>query len=135
MIIIIRVDKKMVSKKASSLKIMIGGDFNKEMDDLINGKINLNTHPTNIIYLDSFAQLDKLLSPARLDLFKYLLKTQNTKNPESLTQIAKELQRKKESISRDIKQLNNTGLISLKKVKQTVYAMPNFKSIEIKTTI
>ena len=45
MIIIIRVDKKMVSKKASSLKIMIGGDFNKEMDDLINGKINLNTHP------------------------------------------------------------------------------------------
>ena len=125
----------MVSKKASSLKIMIGGDFNKEMDDLINGKINLNTHPTNIIYLDSFAQLDKLLSPARLDLFKYLLKTQNTKNPESLTQIAKELQRKKESISRDIKQLNNTGLISLKKVKQTVYAMPNFNSIEIKTTI
>ena len=125
----------MVSKKESSLKIIIGGDFNKEMDNLINGKIDLNTHPKNVIYLDSFAQLNKLLSPARLDLFKYLIKVQSPTNLEPLSQIAKELQRKKESISRDIKQLNNTGLIKLKKVKQTVYAIPKYKSVEIKTVI
>jgi predicted transcriptional regulator len=124
----------MVSKK-QSLKIIIGGNFDNDINDLINGKIDLEKHPTNIIYLNSFTQLNKLLSPARLDLFKYLIKVQNIKNPESLTQIAKELQRKKESISRDIKQLNNTGLINLKKVKQTIYAIPNFGSIEIKTAI
>ena len=124
-----------MTKKDSTLKIIIGGNFDKDLDNLLNGKIDLEKHPTNTIYLDSFAQLDKLLSPARLDLFKHLLKVQRTKNPDSLTQIARELRRKKESISRDIKQLNNTGLISLTKIKQTVYAIPKYKAIEIKTQI
>jgi predicted transcriptional regulator len=126
--------RRVMMKRDLTLKIIIGGNFDKDLDNLLNWKIDLGKHSTNIIYLDSFAQLDKLLSPARLDLFKYLLKVQKTKNPESLTQIAKELQRKKESISRDIKQLDNTGLISLTKVKQTVYAIPKYKAIEIKTS-
>ncbi len=120
-------------EKNSTLHIIVGGNFDKDFENLLRGKTDLNKHPTNAIYLDTFAQLNKLLSPAKLDLFNYLLEVQNLDNPESLTKIAHELKRKQEAISRDIKQLSNIGLVVLKKVKQTVYAIPNYSSIEIKT--
>jgi predicted transcriptional regulator len=129
-------DNKMVTKKTktdSILHIIIGGNFSKDFDDLLNGKIDLKTSPKNAIYLDNFAQLNKLLSPSKLDLLKYLVEVQNLNDPKSLSVIAYNLKRKKEAISRDIKQLNNLGLIVLKKVKQTIYAIPKYNSIEIKT--
>ena len=52
----------------------------------------------------------------------------------SVTQIAKSLNRKQEAISRDIKQLSNLGVIIIKKIKQTVYAIPKYHSIQIITT-
>jgi predicted transcriptional regulator len=129
-------DNKMVTKKIktdSILHIIIGGNFSKDFDDLLNKKIDLTNSPKNAIYLDNFAQLNKLLSPSKLDLFKYLVEVQNLNDPKSLSVIAYNLKRKKEAISRDIKQLNNLGLIMLKKVKQTIYAIPKYNSIEIKT--
>ncbi len=126
-------EKNKTNKKI--LCIMVGGDYDKDFDDLLNGRIDLKQHPKNMIYLDTFAQLNKLLSPSRLDLLNYLIEVQNTENPESLSKIAHELKRKQEAISRDIKQLHNLGLIVLKKVKQTVYAIPNYQSIEIKTVL
>ncbi len=126
----------MVAKKEktdSTLHIIIGGNFSKDFDDLLNKKIDLTNSPKNAIYLDNFAQLNKLLSPSKLDLLNYLVEVQNLNDPKSLSVIAYNLKRKKEAISRDIKQLNNLGLIVLKKVKQTIYAIPKYNSIEIKT--
>jgi predicted transcriptional regulator len=120
--------------KTNKINIIIGGNFEKDFDDLLDGKINAKKHPKNIIYLDSFKQLNELLSPSKLDLFNYLIDFQNQKNPKTLSTISLELKRKKEAISRDIKQLNNLELITLKKVKQTVYAIPKYKAIEIKTS-
>jgi predicted transcriptional regulator len=124
-----------MTKKDKTLQIIIGGDYDKDFENLLNGEVNIKEHPKNVIYLDSFAQLNKLLSPAKLDLFNYLVEFQDEKNPESLSKIAKDLKRKQEAISRDMKQLNNLGLVMLKKVKQTIYAMPNYNSIEITTAI
>lgn len=122
----------MSKKKSQVLQIIIGGNYDKDFKNLLTGKVDLKKHSKNIIYLNSFEQLNKLLSPAKLDLLKYLIDFQDEKKPESLSKISKELKRKQEAISRDIKQLNNLGLIVLKKVKQSVYALPNYKSIEIK---
>ncbi|MDD4251155.1 MAG: hypothetical protein PHX27_03120 [Candidatus ainarchaeum sp.] len=118
----------------NKLYIIIGGDFDKDFNDLLNGKINPKKHSQNIIYLDSFKQLNELLSPSKLDLFNYLIDFQDKTNPKPLSKIALELKRKKEAISRDIKQLNNLELITLKKIKQTIYALPKYNSIEIKTS-
>ncbi len=120
--------------KSDKLYIIVGGNFEKDFDDLLNGKINPKKHPQNIIYLDSFKQLNELLSPSKLDLFNYLIEFQDKKNPKPLSKISLELKRKKEAISRDVKQLNNLELITLKKIKQTIYAMPKYKAIEIKTS-
>ncbi len=130
------VNNKVVFMKKNdkeTLEIVIGGNFDKDFDNLIKGKLNLSKHPKNVIYLDSFEQLNKILSPKKLDLFNYLTETQDEKNTESLTKISQKLQRKQEAISRDIKQLNMLGLIVLKKVKQTIYAIPKYKRIKIIT--
>jgi predicted transcriptional regulator len=119
--------------KENKLCIIIGGDFEKDFDTLLNGKIDFKKHPKNVIYLDSFKQLNELLSPSKLDLFNYLIDYQDQEKPMPLTKISIELKRKKEAISRDVKQLNNLELISLKKIKQSVYAFPKYKAIEIKT--
>lgn len=118
-------------KKENILHIIINGNYDKDLENLLKGKINKKTSK-NTIYVDSFTQLNSLLSPSKLDLFNYLTESQNTK-PKSLTEISNKLKRKKEAISRDIKQLSNLELIKLKKEKQTIYALPKYKKIEIKT--
>ncbi|MEK6959009.1 MAG: hypothetical protein AABW59_03125 [archaeon] len=115
------------------LRIVVGGDFDKDFSDILSGKASMGDYVENEIYLDSFAHLDKLLSPKKLDLLKFLSESQLKGNPKSVTMLAKSLNRKQEAISRDIKQLDGLGLVSLKKSKQTVYAIPKYCSIEIRT--
>ncbi len=123
-----------MKQKETILNIIIGGDFNKDFEDLLQGKKIALSQTKNAIYLNSFEQLNKLLSPKKLDLLNYLIETKVEKNPKSITTIAKELNRKQEAISRDIKQLSNLGVIIIKKIKQTVYAIPKYHSIQIITT-
>jgi predicted transcriptional regulator len=119
--------------KESVLHIIVGGDFDKDFEDLVKGRTKIGNQPENAIYLDSFEQLNKLLSPKKLDLLTYLAESQLGNTPESITAIAKGLARKQEAISRDVKQLSNLGLVLTKKAKQTVYAIPKYRAIEIKT--
>lgn len=119
--------------KSQALTIIIGGNFDNDFKNLLEGKKEALNSSKNSIYLESFEQLNKILSPKKLDLLNYLIETKVEKTPKSVTLVAKELNRKQEAISRDMKQLSNLGVIVLKKIKQTVYAIPKYNSIQIIT--
>jgi len=117
--------------KKKALTIIIGGDMEKDWDNLLSNK--QTKQPASVLYVESFEQLNKLLSPMRLDLFNYLISAQGELKPKSVSQIAEMLNRHQEAISRDIGQLAALKLVILKKIKQAVYAYPNYDSINIRT--
>lgn len=116
-----------------SLSIIIGGDMDSDFEELFSGgSLKEIKQPLNALYLDSFDQLYRLLSPKRIDLLHYLIWVQSRKKPKSVSEIANELDRHQEAISRDLNALKRLGLVSLKKTKQTVFVSPNFSGIDIK---
>lgn len=119
-------------KKQNTLTIIIGGDVDKDYEELLSAKsLKEIKQPKNILYLESYEQLDRLLSPKKIDLLLYLIKTQNSDNPESISGIAKKLNRHQEAISRDVRYLHKLGLVSLTQMKQTVYAFSKYSKISI----
>ena len=122
-----RMDKK------NTLTILIGGDIESDYKELFSKKpLKEITQPKNMLYLDTYEQLDKLLSPKKMDLLRYLIESQETDNPKSISEIAKDLNRHQEAISRDINQLKKLGFVMLKRFKQTIYAFPQYSCIDIK---
>lgn len=113
------------------LTIIIGGDMNSDHHKLFSGKTT--GIPKNSLYLDSFEELNELLSPAKMNLLHYLMKYQNDFSPKSISVIAKDTKRFQEAISKDLKHLVSLGLVKVKKEKQTVYPYPKYKEIIIKT--
>ena len=119
--------------KKNSLTILIGGDIESDYNELFSKKqLKEITQPRNTLYLDTYEQLDKLLSPKRIDLLRYLIKTQEVDKPKSISEIAVALNRHQEAISRDVNQLKKLGLVMLKRFKQTVYAFSLYNCIDIK---
>jgi predicted transcriptional regulator len=122
-----------MAKKKDSLTILIGANEEADIKELFSGKpINEIIQPKNILYLDSFEQLYKLLSPAKLDLLRFLIEYSPNKKPKTVSEIANGLNRHQEAISRDLGQLKQLGLIERKQIKQTVFAQAKIKSINIK---
>ncbi len=118
--------------KKQLLTIIIGGDADKDEQALWdNPKKASMEQPQNALYLDSYEQLNKVLSPARLDLLRYLIKNKHSKQQKPVGIIAKELNRKQEAISRDLHYLHGLKYIDLRKEKQTVYASTQFEDIDI----
>lgn len=122
-----------MANRKRTLAIIVGGDIDSDYDELFSGKpLNEIAQPRNALYLDSFEQLHKLLSPKRLDLLRHIMETQSGVKPKSVSEIATELGRHQEAISRDITSLKNLGLIAIKRFRQTAYALPEYSRIEIK---
>ncbi|MCX6800626.1 MAG: HTH domain-containing protein [Candidatus Diapherotrites archaeon] len=122
----------MVSKN-KILHIKIGGDIEADYKELFSKKpLSRIKQSENMLYLKSYAQLDKLLSPSKMDLLLYLMETQTGEHPLSISDLAKKLDRHQEAISRDITYLKNLGLVTLKQFKQIVYAFPLYTGIDIK---
>lgn len=119
--------------KKNTLTILIGGDMESDYKELFSKKpLKDITQPKNMLYLDSYEQLDKLLSPKKIDLLRYLIEAQEADKPKSISDIAKALNRHQEAISRDINQLKNLGFVTLKRFKQTAYAFSLYSCIDIK---
>jgi predicted transcriptional regulator len=114
------------------MTFIVGGDMDKDLDDILAGKAEAFNQPRNIFYFESFERINKMLPPAKLDLLRFLMKEQSEKKPVSVSETAKRLDRHQEAISRDINHLKNLGFIKTKKVKQAVYAFPVYSAIEIK---
>ena len=123
----------MADEKGSILTIIVGGDAEADYNELFSKKpLARINQPRNSLYLETYSQLDRLLSPAKMDLLRYLMETQSAEKPKSISEIARDLKRHQEAISRDVNYLKNLGLVVLKRFKQTVYALPLYTGIDIR---
>lgn len=120
-------------KKENILTIIIGGDEDADWKELFSGKpFNKIKQPKNALYLDTYEQLSELLSPARIDVLRFLMSDYKCECEHSVSQTAKGLGRHQEAVSRDIAHLKKLGLVETKKSKQSTIALPKYAEIRIK---
>ena len=110
------------------LIINIGGDMLKEVKEVFEdpSKGKPNTHT---IYLKTSQDLYEMLSPKRLELLRYIIEHQNEKK--SISELASELKRKQEAVSRDSNVLMKYNLIQKVREKRTVYLKALYGSLVI----
>ncbi|PIN85789.1 MAG: hypothetical protein COV47_00145 [Candidatus Diapherotrites archaeon CG11_big_fil_rev_8_21_14_0_20_37_9] len=111
------------------LTIVIGGNM-EEDEKQLREDTDAN-QPQNILYLESYEQLNKLLSPAKLDLLRFIIQLSNDGLDKSVSQIAKELNRKQEAISRDLQQLKGLKLVDMRRINRIVIPSTEYDSINI----
>ncbi|MBI4043712.1 MAG: hypothetical protein HY393_02820 [Candidatus Diapherotrites archaeon] len=117
--------------KKKLLTIVIGGDMEKDEREFFENPQKAVNQPQNTLYLDSYEQLHEILSPAKLDLLRYLIQTKRQKQCKGVGMVAKDLKRKQEAISRDLHHLQKLKLVELKKEKQRVLAQTKLEAIQI----
>lgn len=103
--------------------------MSKDLKDVYRNpsKANPNTHT---LHLKTTGELHELLAPKRLELLMHIIKHQSKKK--TISELAKELERKQEAISRDANLLAKYSLIKKAKEKQMVYLKALYNSLEIK---
>lgn len=116
--------EKMKSKK---IIIKIGETMAEDLRNLAKRPPELRGATT--IYLNTWDDLQELLSTKRLELLMKLLENDGKKI--SVSKLAKELKRKQAAISRDLTILQFHQLISKTKDKQTTYPKIEFEQIVI----
>jgi predicted transcriptional regulator len=111
-----------------NLIIKIGADKRKELKEVFEHpeRAKKNTHT---LFLDNSEDLYEILSPKRLELLRYIIKHQTEKK--TISELADELKRKQEAISRDANLLTKYSLIEKIKEKQMVYLKALYKSLNI----
>jgi len=116
----------------NALVVTIGGDMEKDERELLeNPEKAILRQPHNALYLDSYDQLYRMLSPKKLDLLRYLIEKRKAITQKTVGQIAQDLHRKQEAVSRDLHYLQHLKLVGLRKEKQTVFASTDLESIQI----
>lgn len=115
----------MKNKKEKILVIKIGDEL-EDLERLKNPK-NVDEFPDNIVYFKSFRQLASFLSDKKLELLQHLSQITG----QTVTNIAIDLGRKKEAISRDLHELDNLGIIELQRKGQKVYPKSGYQTIQI----
>jgi predicted transcriptional regulator len=81
------------------------------------------------LYLKNCGELYEILSPKRLELLKHIISHQAEKK--TIGELAAELKRKQEAVSRDVALLAKYSLIKKSKEKQMVYLQALYKSLDI----
>jgi len=81
------------------------------------------------LYLRDGAELNEILSPKRIELIKYLIEHSSEKK--SISELAKELRRKQEAVSRDASILEKYSLVSKKKERRAVHLKALYGSLKI----
>ncbi|MFA4907525.1 MAG: hypothetical protein WC602_04610 [archaeon] len=112
----------------AQLTIKIGGKLEKDLKKVFynpkKGKPGSHT-----IHLKNPAELSEMLSPKRLALLRYIIRHQAEKK--TIGELANELKRKQEAISRDANLLAKYSLVRKVKDRQTVYLKPLYRSLNI----
>ena len=111
-----------------NLIIKIGADKKKELREVFEHpeRSKKNTHT---LFLDTSEDLYEILSPRRLELLRYVIKHQTERR--TISEIADELKRKQEAVSRDATLLTKYNLIQKIKDNQRVYLEALYKSLNI----
>ena len=113
-----------------NLVVKIGGDMKKDLEMVFENPKKYGVPNTHVLYLKDCEGLYRLLSPQRLELLRRLIKYQSEKK--TVGELARELGRKQEAISRDASFLAMHQMIKKIKKKREVYLKPMFKSLEIR---
>ena len=111
------------------LIIKIGGNAKRDIRAVFNNPKQNALVGTNTLYLNNTTELYEMLSPQRMELLLYLTNHKTEKN--TITQLAKKLQRRQEAISRDAILLGKYGLIKKSKQKQKVIITPKYDSLNL----
>jgi len=84
---------------------------------------------THTLYLKNSKDFYEILSPQRLDLLRYI--TGNPLEKNTISQLAKKLNRRQEAISRDTILLSKYKIIQKSKEKQKVYVKALYTSFDL----
>lgn len=117
-------------KKKRLVEIRIGREFAKDMAEFVNHPEKLDKEPDNIIYIESLEILSQILSPKRMQILQLLSKKSNL----TITTLAKELNRRREAVSRDIHILEFHSLIELDKRGKTIVPKTDIHALLIPIT-
>lgn len=111
------------------LTIKIGREMKEDLKEVFRNpsKASPNTHT---LYLKNTKELNELLSPKRLELLIHIIKHQHKRK--TISELARELERKQEAISRDANLLAKYSLIKKARERQMVYLKALYNSLEIK---
>ena len=112
------------------LIIKIGSDPIEDMRKVFENPKKYGKPNTHTMYLRDCNALYRFLAPQRLELLRRLIKHQSEKK--TVGELARELGRKQEAISRDASFLAMHKMIKKIKKKREVYLKPMFKSLEIR---
>jgi predicted transcriptional regulator len=113
------------------LTVIVGGDMDADERELLENPEKGMKQPRNVLYVNSFEQMERILSTKKLDLLRYLIRIGQTKKKKSVSTIAEELNRKQEAISRDLHFLHGLQMVSLTREGQSVYASTRFSGIVV----
>ncbi|HIH09054.1 MAG TPA: hypothetical protein HA254_00115 [Candidatus Diapherotrites archaeon] len=117
---------RMKKNKGRMVAIKIGTDMDKDLDKLSKPE-NVDSFPDNVVYFDDFEQLYSVLFAKKLELLKYIPEVTG----KTVTEIAIELDRKKQVVSRDLHQLSMIGLVELQKDWSRVYPKTRYDKLAI----
>ena len=110
------------------IKIGDAKDVKSELREVFNDPTQ-GTKGTHTLYLKSSKDFYEILSPQRLDLLRYI--TGNPLEKNTISELAKKLERKQEAISRDATMLCGYKMIQKIKEKQKVYVKALYKSLDL----
>jgi predicted transcriptional regulator len=111
------------------LIIKIGKDMKEDLKEVFNNpkSAKVNTHT---LYLKDSKDLYEILSPQRIDLLKFI--TNNTEKKYTISELAKQLKRRQEAISRDTILLSKYRIIEKVKEKQKVHIKAIYDTLDLK---
>lgn len=110
------------------LVIKIGGNMLKDMREVY-GHPSKAAPGGHTLYLKNAEELYEMLSPKRLELLRHIIKHQAEKK--TVSELAGELKRKQEAVSRDANILAKYSLIKKIKERQMVYLKALYRSLDI----
>lgn len=85
---------------------------------------------THTLYLKNSEELSEILSPKRLELLSHIIRHEAEKK--TISELANELRRKQEAITRDANLLARYSLVQKTKERQMVYLRALYKALEIR---
>lgn len=118
-----------VGDKMDKLIIKIGGDMKKDLKKVYENPKKYGSPGSTVVYLENGKDLSEVLSPKKLELLRCIIDCQTERK--TIGELAQELGRKQEAISRDASFLAAHQVLKKVKRKREVYLEAPFKSIEI----
>ncbi len=112
------------------MAVKIGGDMAADTKHIFDDPARAEREePDFTYYVDSWEQLERMLSKQKLSLLAFLVK--NQREGASVCDTACSLDRRQSNVSRDLKELSKYKLVKLERKGRKVVATPTVRQINI----